>query len=330
MTSRADPTPIGLLTGFLGSGKTTILSRALIHPTFSKTAVIVNEFGEISIDHLVVADLAENIVELRDGCLCCSIRGDLALTLRDIHFKRIMEEIPPFDRVVIETSGLADPIPIIHTLMTNQPLQQVFFLDVVLCVVDAEHGLSSLDAYDEASKQIALADVLLISKVDIVQHSQCAELASKLRHLNSGAEILEVALGEVDPSRLFGRSLFQPNPNDARISAWLSMNDDLNSHVSGYNSHVIQHSTPLSLAGTTVFLNRIVNELSDNILRIKGLAFFRDKGDRPALLHAVQNKFYPVEWLDDFSNTNNTSRLVFIGRDLDIPRIDELFELLCI
>ena len=323
-------TPVVLLTGFLGSGKTTLLSRALACPEFSKTAVIINEFGEVSIDHLVVADLAENIVELRDGCLCCTIRGDLAMTLRDLHQKRILEDIPSFERVVVETSGLADPIPLIHTLMANPPLQRVYALDAVLCVIDGQHGEQCLGEHESASTQVALADVLVLSKVDSVERAAINDLIDKVRECNRTAEIIEVAHGEVDHTRLFGRSLFQPDRGAEHIRDWLAVAHDHGDHGSAYTSHLICHDEPLSLAGTSVFLNKVVNELSENILRIKGLAGFREKGGRPALLHGVQNKFYPVEWLDAWPDADETSRLVFIGRDLDVARLDELFESLCV
>ncbi len=319
-----------LLTGFLGSGKTTLLSRALTHSEFSKTAVIVNEFGEVSIDHLVVADLAENIVELRDGCLCCTIRGDLAMTLRDLHHKRILEDIPAFERVVVETSGLADPIPLIHTLMANPPLQKVYALDAVLCMVDGLHAGDDLNAHQSVSAQVALADILMVSKIDIAARPALDELIKRLRELNRSAEIIEVAGGEIAPARVFGQVLFQPDRSAEHIRAWIAGAHDHDDHGSLYMSHVIRHNGALSLAGTSVFLNRVVNELSENILRIKGLAGFREKSGRPALLHGVQNKFYPVEWLDDWPDADHTSRLIFIGRDLDAGRIDELFETLCV
>ena len=323
-------TPVVLLTGFLGSGKTTLLSRALTSAEFSNTAVIINEFGEVSIDHLVVADLAENIIELRDGCLCCTIRGDLAMTLRDLHLKRVLEDIPSFERVIVETSGLADPIPLIHTLMANPPLQKAYALDAVLCVVDGQHAGQYLSEHPSASAQVAMADVLLVSKVDSVARTDLNALSERLREFNQSAEIIEVAKGRVDPARLFGRSLFQPDRGSEYVRTWLTGADDLSDHGSRYTAYVIRHDGPLSLAGTSVFLNRIVNEMSENIFRIKGLAGFREKNGRPALLHGVQNKFYPVEWLDRWPDADETSRLVFIGRDLNVTRIDELFESLCV
>ena len=316
--------------GFLGSGKTTLLSNALSHPKFANTAVVINEFGAVSIDHLVVADLAENIVELRGGCLCCTIRGDLALTLRDLHQKRYLEDIPAFERVVVETTGVADPIPLIHTLMANPPLQQAYYLDAVVCMVDGEHGRRTLAEHETAADQVAMADILLVSKVDVVERAALGELFTDLRALNSSAEIIEAAHGGIDPARLFDRSLFQPDDRADNIGHWLAAVHDHHDHAAHYTSHLICRDGPLSLAGTGVFLNRVVNEMAENMLRIKGLVGFREKKGRPALIHAVQNKFYPLEWLDDWPDDERSSRIVFIGRNIDPVRIDELFESLCV
>ncbi|MBK6660767.1 MAG: GTP-binding protein [Proteobacteria bacterium] len=323
-------TPVALLTGFLGSGKTTLLSRVLNQGGFKDTAVIVNEFGEVSIDHLVVADLAENILELRDGCLCCTIRGDLAMTLRDLNRRRYLEEIPYFSRVIVETTGLADPVPLVHTMMANAPIQSAYRLDAVVCVVDGEHGVATLAAHDTAQDQVAMADVLVISKIDIASSAALAALRARLADINAGAEVVEVANGDIDAARLFGRALFAPGARDEALARWMAHAHEHHDHGARYTAHVIRHDGPLSLAGTSVFLNRIVNEMKDDILRIKGIAGFREKGGKPAIVHGVQNKFYPVAYLDAWPDEDHTSRLVFIGRQLDTQRIDELFAGLCI
>ena len=208
-------TPVALLTGFLGSGKTTLLSRLLAQGGFKDTAVIVNEFGEISIDHLVVADLAENILELRDGCLCCTIRGDLVMTLRDLNRRRYLEEIPSFSRVIVETTGLADPVPLVHTMMANAPIMTAYKLDAVICVLDGEHGLATLSEHDTAQDQVAMADILVISKVDVAARDTLDALHARIAGINAGAEVVEVANGEIDATHLFGRALFQPEARGA-------------------------------------------------------------------------------------------------------------------
>jgi len=329
--------PVTILTGFLGSGKTTLLGALLAHPEFSNTALIVNEFGEVSIDHLLVADLTENIIELRDGCLCCTIRGDLVMTLRDLWHKRCLDEVPPFARVVIETSGLADPVPLVHTLMANAPLMTVFALDAVVCVVDALEAHATFASEPLAASQAALADIIVISKTDLAAPEEVAALRTRLTTVNGGAEIIDAVGGDVAPTRLLDRALFQPAAGNGDLNAWLGAGNSTaqghyhdHDHGAEFVAHVIRHAHPLSLAGTAVFLNRMVNELGDDILRIKGLAGFREKDGRPAVLHAVRNKFYPVEWLTAWPDRDHDSRLVFIGRHLDIRRIDELFAALCV
>ena len=323
-------TPVALLTGFLGSGKTTLLSRLLAQGGFKDTAVIVNEFGEISIDHLVVADLAENILELRDGCLCCTIRGDLVMTLRDLNRRRYLEEIPSFSRVIVETTGLADPVPLVHTMMANAPIMTAYKLDAVICVVDGEHGLATLSEHDTAQDQVAMADILVISKVDVAARDTLDALHARIAGINAGAEVVEVANGEIDATHLFGRSLFQPEARGAALADWVGAADAHHDHGARYGAHVIRHSGALSLAGTSVFLNRVVNEMKDDVVRIKGIAAFREKGGKPAVIHAVQNKFYPVSYLESWPDADQTSRLVCSGRSLNTGRIGELFAALCV
>ncbi|MCA8976902.1 MAG: GTP-binding protein [Planctomycetes bacterium] len=333
--------PVTVLTGFLGSGKTTLLRRLLEDPAFTDTALIVNEFGEVAIDHLLVADLAENIVELRDGCLCCTIRGDLVMTLRDLWQRRCLEEVPPFARVVVETTGLADPIPLLHTLMANAPLMKVYRLDAVVCVLDAQHGAATLAAHDTALRQLALADLVVLSKTDLVDAPAREAIVARLREVNPRAELVTAVQGDVEPAAILDRGLFQPAPRAADVRAWWGDGERaceepghadhaVHDHGAEYMTHVIRHPAPLSMAGTAVFLNRVVNLFADDILRIKGIAAFRDKGSGPAVLHAVQSKFYPVSWLEDWPDTDHDSRLVFIGRHLDTARIDELFAALCV
>jgi G3E family GTPase len=342
--------PVGLLTGFLGSGKTTLLTRLLPQPAFAAAAVIINEFGEVSIDHLVVATLSEHIVELRNGCLCCTIRGDLVMTLRDLYRLRQLGEIKAFDRVIIETSGLADPIPLLHTLMANEPLMRVFAIDTVVTVVDAAHAPATLSAHQTATDQVAMADLLVISKTDVATPAELDATSALLNTLNPHAPRILATNVDCASQQIFGRDLFNPARRRDAIAAWLG---DHTAHVEAghsvhdhtahgqpgsatydhgvhYQAHVIVHDGPVSLAGLTVFLNGAVNEQRERILRIKGIAGVREKGGAPAVVHAVQNKFYPVQWLSEWPDTDHRCRLVFIGRDLDTARLDERFGALCV
>lgn len=329
-------TPVTLLCGFLGSGKTTLLSHVLDQDALSNAVVIINEFGEVSIDHLIVADLAENILELRNGCLCCTIRGDLAMTLRDLYHRRQLEEIKAFDHVVIETTGLADPIPLAHTLMANPPIMTAYRLDTIVCVVDAVCGAETLAEHETAANQVALADLIVFAKTDIATADQTRRTRAAVDAINPGAERLDVIAGAVDARKIFGRDLFDPANRSASIGTWLRVHEDHDHSVPGhdhgtdYTTHAIVQSGPLSLAGTSVFLNHAVNEQREQILRIKGIAGFREKGGAPALLHAVQDKFYPVVWLDHWPSDDHTSRIVFIGRDLDTDALDKKFAALCV
>lgn len=327
-------TPVTLLCGFLGSGKTTLLAKALEQDALANAVVIINEFGAVSIDHLVVADLAENILELRNGCLCCTIRGDLAMTLRDLYHKRQLGEIGAFDHVVIETTGLADPLPLAHTLMANPPIMAAYRLDTIVCVVDAVCGGATLAAHPTAANQLALADLIVLSKTDIASVEAIASTRAAVAAINPAAERLDVVAGAVAAERLFGPDLFDPSNRMQAVGSWLHTrdphDDEEHEHGSAYTTHVIVHPENLSLAGTSVFLNHVVNEQREQILRIKGIAGFREKAGAPALLHAVQDKFYPIVWLERWPDGDHASRLVFIGRELDTGAIDVEFKALCV
>ena len=200
MTSRI---PVSVLTGFLGSGKTTLLSRLVRDPAMAKAAVIINEFGEIGLDHLLVEKADENTVLMESGCLCCTMRSDIIETLRDLDSRRSRGEVPDFDRVVIETTGLADPAPILHTIMTDPLVAGRFCLAGVVATVDAVLGLQQLARHEESLKQAALADCLVITKADIAEPDEVATLQARLKQLNPGAEQVVSQSSGLDPSLFF-------------------------------------------------------------------------------------------------------------------------------
>ncbi|HUC09925.1 MAG TPA: GTP-binding protein, partial [Stellaceae bacterium] len=202
--------PVTLLTGFLGSGKTTVLNHILKQPGMAETAVIVNEFGEIGIDHLLVESATDDIVLLNSGCLCCTVRGDIADTLLNLFVGRANGKVPHFARVVIETTGLADPAPILHTLISDPLVAARFSLDGVVTTIDAVNGAGTLDRQPEAIKQAAVADRMLLSKTDLADHDAVGGLQARLRGLNPSAPIVEVAHGEVDPALLFNLGFYDP------------------------------------------------------------------------------------------------------------------------
>ncbi len=213
--------PVSVITGFLGAGKSTLLNRLLRHPDMGETAVIVNEFGEIGLDHALIASSSEDTVLLSSGCLCCTVRGDLVNTLRDLMAKRERGEVKPFKRVVIETTGLADPAPVLHTLMTDPVVAERFRLESVISLVDAVNGSATLDNHAEAVKQAAMADRIVLSKTDLAAPAIAAELKHRLHHLNPAAPILPAVMGEIEPGPLFNAGLYDPSTKSFNAQNWL-------------------------------------------------------------------------------------------------------------
>jgi G3E family GTPase len=213
--------PISVLTGFLGSGKTTLLSRVIRDPSMARTAVVINEFGEVGLDHLLVAKADENTVLMDSGCICCTIRSDLSETLRDLYLKRLRGEVPEFDRLVIETTGLADPAPILHTLMTDPLISSRFRLDGVVTTVDAVHGMGQLDSQEESLKQAAVADRVVLTKTDIADPAVVKNLRHRLKHLNPGAVQVDAQTPDALASLLFEAGLYNPATKSLDVQRWL-------------------------------------------------------------------------------------------------------------
>jgi G3E family GTPase len=331
--ARADDIlPVTVLTGFLGSGKTTLLRRALGDPAFGDTAVIVNEIGTIAIDHYLVDFVEGGVLELPGGCLCCAVREDLARTLRDLIDRRDAGTVRPFRRIVIETSGLADPAPILYTLGADPILDARLSLGRVVTIVDAENGAATLARFAEATRQAALADTLVISKTDIVAVSR--ELDAALAAINPHAERI-IGQEASDP----GRVLFSPHPNPPPLAgegARLRRREATPSPASGgglgwgleaVHSHGIDSfSVVLGGAVTRLDFAKALGALAgawgSDLLRVKGIVAFADCGGRPALVQAAQHTMFAPEWLDDWPDSDHRSRLVFIVHD--IPRTEIL------
>jgi G3E family GTPase len=323
--------PVSLITGFLGSGKTTLLNQLLQQDGLGNSLVIINEFGEVGIDHLLVSVPSENMRLLANGCLCCAVRGDLVETLADAHRKREEKVIPAFDRVLVETTGLADPVPIIQTLVTDEAVAPFFRLDTVIAVVDSLHARGQLDVHREAVKQIAVADLLLLSKTDISDPSATARLIERLRDINQTADIVSVARGGADPAVLFGRATLgvDAQPND--VERWLGGNaakavcmkdshDDCgHTHADGEHDDRVQtftvyHDAPTSSAGLAAWLTLLASFSGAHLLRVKGLI---NVEGRPVVVQAVQCVIHePVE-LGEWPCEDRRSRVVFIVRDGD-------------
>jgi len=338
-TTRAAKLPVTIITGFLGSGKTTVLNYLVKQPGMQSTAVIINEFGEIGIDHLLVETSTELMVELNNGCICCTIRGDLADKLGSLAMWLDVGRMPPVARVIVETTGLADPAPIMHTLMTEPDLLARYRLDRLVTVVDAIGGASSLARFPEAAKQIAVADLLIVSKTDLIDvHSDrttFAGLISRVRALNPRAPIREVNHGAVDPGALFG----SPGDDADFVLADLSIagraadacdaegesgsdaHNSAHSHAhamqeAGIASFVIELQKPVDGERFNDFLHCLAADYGKQMLRMKGIFQVEGAPDRPAVVHGVQHVFFPVSWLDRWPEGVRQSKFVFITQDL--------------
>src|SRR5262249_55819027 len=233
--------PVTVLTGFLGSGKTTLLNRLLRRPELSDTAVIINEFGEIGLDHLLVEKSNdEGMVTLNSGCLCCTVRGDLVRTMSELFLKRAKGEVTNFKRMVVETTGLADPAPILHTLMTDPLLASRYRLDGVVTTVDGVNGASTLDNHQEAVKQAAVADRLLLTKSDIAEAPKLSDLKGRLHQLNPGAPFHAISDGDIDPNEILNAGLYNPETKSADVKRWL--HEEAYGHEHGGDHHHHGHA----------------------------------------------------------------------------------------
>jgi G3E family GTPase len=306
--------PISVVTGFLGSGKTTLLSHVLRDPAAARTAVIVNEFGEVGLDHLLVEASDEEIVLLDGGCLCCKVRGDLVRTAGDLLARRASGAITPFERIVVETTGLADPAPILQALMTDREIADALRLESVIATVDCAAGGATLDAHPEAVKQAALADRLVLTKTDLADPGHLAE---RLRRLNPAAPQLTALHGAVDASRLFGA------PYNRRLF-------DLHeaSHESDVSSFCLRRSAPLHAVTLSLFLQVLAEHCGASLLRLKGLVDVVESPGRPAVIHGVQHVFHPPAWLDAWPDEDHSTRIVVISRGLEAEWLQDLLEAL--
>jgi dihydroorotase len=318
--------PVTLLTGFLGSGKTTVLNHVLKQPDMAATAVIVNEFGEIGIDHLLVERSSEDVVLLNSGCLCCTVRGDIVDTLTNLFVDRVKGKVPFFTRVVIETTGLADPAPILHTLMTDPIVAARYMLDGVVATVDAVNGGGTLDRQPEAVKQAAVADRLLLTKTDLADPTARQAIEMRLKVLNPSAMLLPAAQGVIDPAVLFNIGFYDPVAKSADVQRWLRdeafVSDhehehlDVNRHDDRIRAFCITRERPISWAALSAWLDGLATMRGDDLLRLKAIVAVSDRPDQPVVLHGVQHLFHPPVLLPEWPSEDRRTRMVFITRDL--------------
>ena len=341
--ARRPPPPFDLavLTGFLGAGKTTLLNRLLRDPALADTLVLINEFGAVGLDHLLVERVEGDMLVMTSGCLCCTIRGDLVATLEDVLRQRDNGRMRPFERVVIETTGLADPAPVLHTIMTHPYLRLRFRLRAVASAVDAVLGAGTLDAHAEAVKQAAMADRLVLTKTDRAAADAVEALEARLRALNPAAPILRAAAGEANAAALLGGASYDPAVRGIEAAAWLAAeafeahdahghhHHDLNRHDARIRAFCLRHPRPVPPMAVTLFTELLRSAHGAELLRLQGLLALADDPSRPLVLHGVQHVMHPPERLAAWPDADQGTRMVFILRDLDPAFVVGLWEAAC-
>ncbi len=303
--------PVSIVTGFLGSGKTTLIRRLLREPGFARTAVIVNEWGEIGLDHELIASSDETLVALTTGCLCCRVRSDLVATLLDLDRRQRTGGTPCYDRVLIETSGLADPAPILQALMADGDVAEGHAIDTVLTLVDAQHGAATLGRHAEARRQAALADRLLLSKTDIAGRPET--LLAQLAALNPEAVVLEAVMGQIDPRTLFSGS--DPRARAARLASLPSPTANpffAGRHGGGIETITLERERPIPALALAMWLGALAEHCGARLLRLKGFVEVDERPGTPAIVHAVQHVVSPPEWLPQWPSAEGWTRIVMI------------------
>jgi G3E family GTPase len=317
--------PVTLLTGFLGSGKTTLLNHLLAQPAMKDSAVIINELGTTGLDHILATQvdseqIADNTVLLSSGCVCCTLKNELADTMRDLFFKRALQAIPQFNRIVIETTGMADPGPILGNLLNEPVIESVFRLDAVVVTIDSEYGLQQLIEHPEARKQAAVADVLLLTKTDLASPEQLSDLKEKLITINPGATQHKISMGKIEPDYIIDVGLFDPSGKRAEPQRWLrapvKAAGMLKNQHAEIDSFTVTLPNPISWRDLKPVILKLCQTHGKDLLRLKGIIHATDQ-PAPLAIHAVHFTPYPPTLLQDWTEDEPTNRIVLIGKGLD-------------
>jgi G3E family GTPase len=355
-------TPITILTGFLGSGKTTLLNRALRDPAMANTAVVINEFGEIGLDHVLAARSDDTIMVLENGCLCCTVFGDLVTTLNNLYHAREDGEIPRFDHVVIETSGLADPSPLIQAFLSDPTLAGLYRIGTVVATVDAVNGPATLDNHIESVRQVALADRILVTKLDLLGAAEAkaaeAALTARLRRLNPAAKISRIDDPALDIGELLRGPGLDPGGASADARAWLNVaayesggdqhsnradhhhhddhahhdHDDHHDHHGLHDRDIASfcfiREQPIAREALRLLLDALQQNLGPNLLRVKGLVHVAEEPDCPAVIQGAQHLLHNLSWLERWPDEDRRSKLVFITQGFDRAEVEDMIAVL--
>lgn len=311
--------PVTLLTGYLGSGKTTLLQKLLDAPGGAGAAVLINEFGEIGLDHLLVRPMAGPAIVLQNGCICCTIRSDLRSGLRELLDARDTGAIPRFDRILVETTGLADPVPLVQTMTADQMLRHQLRLANLVTTVDGFNGFAQLSERSEAMRQAAVADRIVVTKSDLCNPDDVAKLRDKLEHINSTAHIIDPHYCEDLWTALLGSDAFDPASRSQEVRSWLAKLPGEASHSrhdGSIESFVFRTDQTMDWTAFAVWLSALVHRHGKKILRIKGLLNVPGSPG-PVVLNVVQNLIHPPVHLVEWPDGDRSSRLVFIVDGLD-------------